>query len=164
MWTFFKDTHDQFKIRQLLEHGKAGWKDPVHPYPVRGRPPYPVSLFPKPIGPVHVHCRLPLLGLKVVILSLLESALGLQLLGKERQVRMGRRADGASLGEKWAAAGEGLTLPRCRCVSLRRSGWCFPTKRIISSYNLCFLNMVMARSGSSTVTYSLGTGETPVAS
>lgn len=82
--------------------------------------------------------------------------------GEASQDREG--ADGASLGERWAAAGEGLTLPRCRCVSLRRSGWCFPTKRIISSYNLCFLNMVMARSGSSTVTYSLGTGETPVAS
>lgn len=64
--------------------------DSVHPYPVRGRPPYPVSLFPKPIGPVHIHCRLPLLGLKVVILSLLESAFSLQLLGRERQVRMGR--------------------------------------------------------------------------
>ena len=103
MWTFFKDTHDQFKIRQLLERGKAGWKDPVHPYPV--------SLFPKPIGPVQVHCRLPLLGLKVVILSLLESALSLQLLGRERQVRMGRGADGASLGERWAEAGEELPCP-----------------------------------------------------
>lgn len=76
----------------------------------------------------------------------------------------GERGGWSLFGERWAEAGEELTLPRCRCVSLRRSGWCFPTKRIISSYNLCFLNMLMARSGSSTVTYSLGTGETPVAS
>lgn len=82
----------------------------------------------------------------------------------ERWIRMERGGDGACLGERWAGAGGGLTLPRCRCVSLRRSGWCFPTRRIISSYNLCFLNMVMARSGSSTVTYSLGTGDIPAAS
>lgn len=74
----------------------------------------------------------------------------------ERWVRLERREiHGACLRKRWAGT-KGLTLPRCRCVSLRRSGWCFPTRRIISSYNLCFLNMVMARSGSSTVTYSLG--------
>lgn len=43
---------------------------------------YPVGLFPKPTGPVHVHRGLPLLGLEVVILGLLKSAFGLQLLGK----------------------------------------------------------------------------------
>lgn len=76
----------------------------------------------------------------------------------------GERGRWSLFGGKMGRSRRRATLPRCRCVSLRRSGWCFPTKRIISSYNLCFLNMLMARSGSSTVTYSLGTGETPVAS
>lgn len=51
---------------------------------------------------------------------------------------------------------DALTLPRCRWVSLSKSLWYLATRETISSYILHFLYMVMAKSGSFTVIYSLG--------
>ena len=76
VWTFFKETHDQFRMRHLRV-GKRDGRVPRVTWT-----PYPVGLLPKPIGLVHVHCCLPLLSLEVVILGLLQSAFSLQLLAK----------------------------------------------------------------------------------
>lgn len=48
-----------------------------------------------------------------------------------------------------------LTLARCRWVSWTRSGWWTLTSLIMSPYILCFLYIVMAKSGSWTATYNL---------
>lgn len=148
----FSETHAQSRIRRPLESGEGGLRPWCSLDPLPGRP-LPrahwtgtCSQLPSTPGPRGSGTRPPEVGPQPPAPA-------------ERCVSTEREAEAARLTKRRAGTEGGLTLPRWRCVSLRRSGWCFPTRRIMSSYSLCFLNMVMARSGSSTVTYSLGKGD-----
>lgn len=117
-----------------------------------GSCPYPVGFVPHVIHSVHVHGGLPFLGFQEMILRLLQVAIRFQLLKPESRPLPGWLSSPLPL----KALSRTLTLPRWRCVSLNRSLWYLASMRIMSSYILPFLYMVMAKSGSSTVMYSLG--------